>query len=330
MGIDSIGDIRYNQLIEPWGWINVCMFVESTYLSGYRRGGKMKRILMCVVLISAMANLAFAEYITTNDGVKIYYEAKGKGKPLVMIHGWSCSGRYFDWNFDELAKSCRVIRLDLRGHGQSDKPTWGYTMPRMAKDVYDLIEALKLEDVTLLGWSMGGAVIWAYHQLFGNEHLSKMVIVDQSPAQYLAPDWQWCQPGCYDQVSLEMLHLNMQYNERATAEGVAAACLAEGRKATEEETNFFAGEMMKSPYWVKYWSMRDHTNHDWRSQLPQIKLPTLVCVGRKSMIFNWRGSAEVGKLIPNAKTVFFENSGHMLFYEEAAKFNREVANFVNQ
>jgi pimeloyl-ACP methyl ester carboxylesterase len=290
----------------------------------------MKKILACLILVTAIVNVSFADYFTTNDGVKIYYEAKGNGKPLVMIHGWSCTGRFFDWNFDELAKSCRVIRVDLRGHGQSDKPTCGYTILRFAKDIHEMIEALKLKDVTLLGWSMGGSVVWGYYQLFGDEYLSKMVIVDQSPAQYLAPDWQWGQPGCYDQVSLEVLHLNMMYNERATAEGVAAGCLAEGRKATPEETKFFADEMMKSPYWVKYWAMRDHTNHDWRRQLAKITLPTLVLVGRKSQIFNWRGSAEVGKLIPNATTVFFENSGHMPFYEEAPKFNKEVAQFVNQ
>ena len=138
----------------------------------------MKRSLTLTILVVAIVNFCFAEYITTNDGVKIYYEAKGKGKPLVMIPGWSCSGKFFDWNFDELSKSCRVIRVDMRGHGQSDKPTWGYTMPRLAKDVYDLIEALKLKDVTLLGWSMGGSVLWGYYQLFGSKYLSKMVIVE--------------------------------------------------------------------------------------------------------------------------------------------------------
>lgn len=288
--------------------------------------------VLMVFALAVFAGTAIAEggFITTNDGVKIYYEAKGEGKPLVLIHGWSCSGRFFDWNFDELAKSCHVIRIDLRGHGQSDKPTCGYTILRFAKDVYDLIEALQLKDVTLLGWSMGGSVCWGYYQLFGGEYLSKMVIVDQSPAQYLAPDWKYGQPGCYDQVSLEMLHLNMKFGERATAEAVAAACVARGKQSKPEEIKFFADEMMKSPYWVKYWAMRDHTNHDWRRQLKLIKLPTLVLVGRKSMIFDWHGSAEVGNLIPDTKTVFFEESGHMPFYEEAAKFNKVVADFVNQ
>ena len=80
-------------------------------------------------------------FITTNDGVRIYYEESGQGKPLVLIHGWSCSGRFFKRNVDELSKSCRVINMDLRGHGQSDKPEWGYRISRTTKDVKDLHEA---------------------------------------------------------------------------------------------------------------------------------------------------------------------------------------------
>ena len=74
--------------------------------------------------------------------------------------------------------------------------------------------------------------------------------------------------------------------------------------------------------------MRDHTNLDWRDFIPNIKLPTLVCVARNSNVFDWHGSAWVGENIPGAKTVFFENSGHMLFWEEPDKFNQTVAEFV--
>jgi pimeloyl-ACP methyl ester carboxylesterase len=67
---------------------------------------------------------------------------------------------------------------------------------------------------------------------------------------------------------------------------------------------------------------------DWRDLFPQIRLPVLVCVGRQSKIFPWQGSAYVGKHIPGAKTVFFEHSGHMPFYEAPEKFNHVVRDFV--
>ena len=65
-----------------------------------------------------------------------------------------------------------------------------------------------------------------------------------------------------------------------------------------------------------------------RSLFPQIRLPVLVCVGRQSKVFPWQGSAYVGEHIAGAKTVFFEHSGHMPFYEEPEKFNQVVREFV--
>ena len=62
--------------------------------------------------------------------------------------------------------------------------------------------------------------------------------------------------------------------------------------------------------------------------IPHITLPALVCVARQSNVFDWHGSVWVGENIPGARTVFFENSGHMLFWDEAEKFNREATDFV--
>jgi len=265
-------------------------------------------------------------FITTNDGIKIHYEEKGQGQSLLLIHAWSFSSYFFRGNMDELSKHYRVINMDLRGHGDSEKPAWGYRISRMAKDVKDLIEALDLKDVTLLGWSMGASIIWSYIDLFGNEHLAKIILVDQSPRQYFTPQWKWGQLGCYDAEALAILSTRLEYDAEGVARGMVATCLA--RKPTAEEENTFVSEMMKCPGWVQATIMADHTNLDWRDLLPQIKLPALVLVCRKSKVFPWQGSAYVGEKIPNAQTVFFEESSHIPFYEEADKFNQVVRDFM--
>ncbi len=264
-------------------------------------------------------------YIHTNDGVKIHYEETGQGRPLVLIHGWTCSGRFFKRNVDELGKSCRVINMDLRGHGESDKPDWGYRISRMAKDVRDLIQALGLKDVTLLGWSMGGSVIWSYLDLFGNENLAKVVIVDQSPRQYVNAEWAWG-GGCIDAGALAVLTTRLEYDVETVSRGTVLGCLT--REPSSEEEAFFVAEMGKCPGWIQGAIMADHTHLDWRDLLPQIHIPTLVLVAKKSKIFPWQGSAYVGEQIPGAETVIFEEGGHMLFYEEPEKFNRVVRDFV--
>ena len=86
---------------------------------------------------------------TTNDGVKLVYEV-GEGasvsstnSPVVLVHGWSGSKHYFDHSFAALISAPnpppKVVRYDLRGHGDSDKPTWGYHVARYAADLRDLL-----------------------------------------------------------------------------------------------------------------------------------------------------------------------------------------------
>lgn len=110
-------------------------------------------------------------YFTSNDGVRLFYDETGLGRPLVLIHGWTFSGRFFARNVSVLAENARVITVDLRGHGRSDKPNHGYLTPRLAADLGDLLQALDLSDVTLLGWSLGAPVIWSYLELFGRDRV---------------------------------------------------------------------------------------------------------------------------------------------------------------
>ena len=73
--------------------------------------------------------------------------------------------------FEDLSADHRLVLIDWRGHGSSSKTLQNLTMDRCAKDVHELIEYLGLEDVTLLGWSMGSSVVMESYEQFGDEHL---------------------------------------------------------------------------------------------------------------------------------------------------------------
>jgi len=141
-------------------------------------------------------------HVTTNDSVRLYYEEAGQGWPLILIHGWTFSGRFFAHNIPALANHARVITVDLRGHGRSDKPGYGYRVARLAADLRDLLIELELQDVVLLSWSLGAPVIWSYWELFGQERVAGAIFVQQSPQQYYTPDWKLSHGSCYDAESL--------------------------------------------------------------------------------------------------------------------------------
>ncbi len=95
----------------------------------------------------------------SSDGVLIRYRAEGQGRPaLVFIHGWSMDGAYWEAQVEHFAGTHRVVTIDLAGHGESGAGRGQWTMPAFAADVRAVVEELKLDDVVLIGHSMGGAV----------------------------------------------------------------------------------------------------------------------------------------------------------------------------
>ena len=128
-------------------------------------------------------------HIAANDGVRLHFIQQGSGAPLVMIPGWSQTAAQFEGQMAGLAARRRVIAIDMRGHGESDKPEHGYRIQRLAMDLRNAIEALGLERVSLLGHSMGCSVIWCYLDLFGWGGLERLVLVDQMPCITARPGW---------------------------------------------------------------------------------------------------------------------------------------------
>lgn len=97
--------------------------------------------------------------VRSGDGVMIHYRAEGQGRPaLVFIHGWSMDGGYWGAQVEHFAGTHQVVTIDLAGHGQSGAGRAQWTMPAFGADVRAVVEKLKLDDVVLIGHSMGGAV----------------------------------------------------------------------------------------------------------------------------------------------------------------------------
>src|SRR6266705_747437 len=112
-----------------------------------------------------------------NSGsIDLYYEDYGKGKPVVLIHGWPLSGASWEKQIATLlAAGHRVITYDRRGFGRSSQPTTGYNYDTFAEDLHKLITQLELQDFALVGFSMGGGEIARYLGKFGSKGVSKAV-----------------------------------------------------------------------------------------------------------------------------------------------------------
>jgi pimeloyl-ACP methyl ester carboxylesterase len=136
-------------------------------MRSYRRtivlGGVLLIALVGGHLRPALGAAAKHGYFTASDGVKIHYLEAGQGSPVVLIHGYTgtAEGNWFSNGVAEaLAKNHRVVAIDCRGHGKSEKPhdpaRYG---PQMAKDVIELMDHLQIDKAHVHGYSMGGLIV---------------------------------------------------------------------------------------------------------------------------------------------------------------------------
>jgi pimeloyl-ACP methyl ester carboxylesterase len=271
--------------------------------------------------------------VTTNDGVNLHYLEAGSGNPILMIPGWSQTAEQFKYQLDGLSDRYRVIAVDMRGHGASDKPEFGYKISRLAKDVHDMIHALDLDEVNILGHSMGSSVIWNYYDMFGPERLSKLLLIDQMPMITSNPAWP----------EEERINAGAIFDPQSLYETINALAGPDG----VETTRGFIGNMVTKaiPDEEKAWIIErnltmprqhaatllyNHSTQDWRDLIPRIELPTLVVGGRVSTV-PWPSQAWIAEQIPGARLEIFEEEeggNHFMFIEGHEKFNQIVADFV--
>ena len=104
--------------------------------------------------------------------INIYYEDFGKGKPVVFIHGWPLNSCMWEYQLNVLPKyGLRCITYDRRGFGKSDKPWGNYDYDTLAADLKSVIDELNLDEVTLVGFSMGGGEVARYIGKYGIEKI---------------------------------------------------------------------------------------------------------------------------------------------------------------
>ena len=271
--------------------------------------------------------------VTTSDGVALHYLEAGSGKVILMIPGWSQTAEQFRHQLAGLSDRYRVIAVDMRGHGASEKPAFGYKISRLAKDVHDLIHALDLQEVNILGHSMGSSVIWNYYDLWGPERLSRLLLIDQMPMITANPAWSEEEKANSGAIFTPQT-LYETINALAGPEGVETTRGFIGAMVTksipEEDKAWIIERNLTMPREHAATLLYNHSTQDWRDLIPRIELPSLVVGGRVSVV-PWRSQEWIAGQIKDARLEIFEEAdggNHFMFIEGHEKFNGIVAEFV--
>lgn len=226
-------------------------------------------------------------WMEMSDGARIAYRLKGSGPALVMVHGWSQSGAMFQHQLDTLSESFTVVVPDLRGHGESPAPASGLRMARLAADLHELVGQLGLSRFSLLGWSMGVSVLWAYVDMFGTRLVDKFIFVDQPVMLTAMPGMDEEEVAdCGALFTLPALG-DLCAALRADGGEASRAGFVEGMVTDHISPELFAwilAENRKTPTEVAASLLLSHCTNDWRDVLVRIDRPTLVIGGTVSHV----------------------------------------------
>lgn len=125
-------------------------------------------------------------YIQTDNNVNIFVEDIGNEKPVLFIHGWPVKHKMYEYQLDVLPEyGIRCIALDLRGFGKSDRPFSSYSYNEMADDIRGVIDTLKLINLTLISFSIGGAIATRYMSRHAGHNISQLILAGAATPSFV-------------------------------------------------------------------------------------------------------------------------------------------------
>jgi non-heme chloroperoxidase len=259
------------------------------------------------------------------DGTEFAYVDVGEGPPIVLLHGWSSSLRWWNRNIEALAEHHRVLALDFRGHGSSEKTASGHTMPGYAKDVHDFVAGMRADGALLVGWSMGSIVLWHYVMQFGAGQASGMAFVGQSASDLTTPDYPL---GIMNESEFHQWMSDLQGDRRAMTE--ANMKLMVKHDPSAEELQWMTDDYLRCPAHIATVAFYHQTMDSAFPAFKRIAFPTQVHFGTDPKMYNIEQGHYLAEHIPGTELVIFEDSGHVPMWEEPEFFNGVLTDFAQR
>ncbi len=272
-------------------------------------------------------------FITTPDGVEIFYKDWGSGQPVVLAHGWPLSSD--SWEAQQLFladNGFRAIAHDRRGHGRPAQVWDGNDMDHYADDLAALIEALDLRDVILVGFSTGGGEVARYIGRHGTARVAKLVLVSAVPPFMLLTDDN---PGgvpieVFDGIRAGSLADRSQLY-RDLADGPFFGNNREGVEVSEGIRAAFWRQGLQSGHKNAYDSIAAFSATDMRGDLARVDVPTLVIHGDDDQVvpFSVGGEASAA-LIDGAELKVYPGAPHGITDTHKEQLGTDLLAFLDR
>jgi pimeloyl-ACP methyl ester carboxylesterase len=260
------------------------------------------------------------------DGVRIHYQEKGTGTPLVLIHGYTSSTYSWKDVFDPLAKTFRVIAVDLKGFGFSGKPDGDYTRRAQAMLVTHLLEHLNIQTAWLCGNSMGGEV--ALNVALANPQLvAGLILIDSGGVQVkgsgsLAPRYL-----LVPVIGRVLIALGLR-SDKLVREGLEKSFYERTKITNERVANYYRQLQTRGGLLAALRARTQADRFPIEPELARINVPTLILWGAQDALIPLEAGRKINSLIKDSKLVIFDSCGHLPQEEMPARTVDEITKFI--
>lgn len=267
-----------------------------------------------------------------SKSVNIFYEDLGSGKPVILIHGWPVSHEMWEYQVASIVYSgYRCIAYDRRGFGQSDKPWNGYDYDTLASDLNELINALDLSEVTLVGFSMGGGEVVRYLGKYGASKVNKAVLISSVVPLLLKTDDH--EEGVPAEV-FDGIVSSIHQDRPAFLTGFGKQFFSEGtlnKPVSQEIQNWMHQLAIVASPKATADCVRSFSETDFRTDLLSITVPVMIIHGDDDKTVPIEAtSAITSSLLPNAEYYVIEGAPHGLFITHKDELNQLLVNFLKR
>ena len=262
--------------------------------------------------------------------VNIYYNDLGKGKNVVFIHGWPLSSEMWEYQITEFyQKGWRCITYDRRGFGKSDWPSGGYDYDTLAGDLKSLMEELDLQDVTLVGFSMGGGEIARYFSLYGGARVSKVVLIGAVVPYMVQTDSnpEGTPKEIFEEIAEKILEDRPSFLQEFAKTFFGVSLIS--HPVTDAFLDNNLTRTMNSSPIATVECAKSFGFTDFRNDVLSINVPTLIIHGEADKTVPIEASAQQSaRLIPNAILKVYPGAPHGLWFTEKDKLNQDLLDFI--
>lgn len=265
----------------------------------------------------------------TRDGTEIYYKDWGTGKPVLFSHGWPLDADMWEYQMNYLSsRGYRTIAFDRRGFGRSDQPWTGYDYDTFADDIADLINHLDLQEITLVGFSMGGGDVARYIGRHGTSRVARLALLGAVTPIFIKTDDhpEGVDKSVFDGIKAGLLKDRAQFI--ADFSGTFFG-LDDGNQVSEGVQSQTLNIALLASLKGTVDCVTAFSETDFRPDLAKVDVPTLVIHGDADKVVPLEATGRLAaRLIAGAELKVYQGAPHGFTATHGEQLNEDLLAFI--